>query len=127
MDEGLVDVGGQESWVGVPVHQCVDLQLGIFKCVRRRILHLLVDHLSHPGIQTHLFGRQNGNVVLVNGARFLLNGALVDFLFEVFAGEPEQHILLTVLRPKKLPENIPTCRISHELVEGLRPEPDLLH
>lgn len=25
MNEWLVDVGGQESWVGVPVHQCVDL------------------------------------------------------------------------------------------------------
>lgn len=56
MNERLVDVGGEESWVGVPVHQCVDLQLGVFKRVRRRVLHLPVDHLSNSGIQTHLGG-----------------------------------------------------------------------
>lgn len=59
MNERLVDVGGEESWVGVPVHQCVDLELGVFERVRRRVLHLPVDHLSDPGIQTHL----RGNVV----------------------------------------------------------------
>lgn len=56
VNERLVDVGGEESRVGVPVHQRVDLQLGVFKRVRRRVLHLPVDHLSYPGIQTHLEG-----------------------------------------------------------------------
>lgn len=56
MNQRLVDVGGEESWVGVPVHQCVDLELGVFERVRRRILHLPVDHLSNPGVQTHLRG-----------------------------------------------------------------------
>lgn len=50
----LVDVGREESGVRVPVHQCVDLQLGVFEGVRGGVLHLLVDHLSNPGIQTHL-------------------------------------------------------------------------
>lgn len=39
------------------MHQRVDLQLRIFKGVRRWILHLLVDHLSNPGIQTDLRGK----------------------------------------------------------------------
>lgn len=127
MNERLVDAGGEESWVGVPVHQRVDLQLGVFKRVRRRFLHLPVDHLSYPGIQTHLFWRQYGNVVLVDGACLLLDGALVDFLFEVFAGQPEEHVLFAVLRPQKLPENVSTRRVPHQLVKGLRPEPDLFH
>lgn len=77
--------------------------------------------------QPYLFWRQYGNVVLIDGARFLLSGALVDFLFEVFTGQPEQHIFLAVLRPQELPENVSTCWVSHELVEGLRPELDLFH
>lgn len=76
---------------------------------------------------TYLFWWQYGNIVLIDGARFLLDGALVDFLFEVFAGQPEQHVLLAVLRPQELPENIPACRVPHQLVKGLRPEPDLFH
>lgn len=39
------------------MHQRVDLQLRIFKGVRRWILHLLVDYLSNPGIQTDLQGK----------------------------------------------------------------------
>lgn len=54
MDERPVDAGGEESWVGVSVHQRVDLQLGVLEGVRRRILHLPVDHFSNPRIQTHL-------------------------------------------------------------------------
>lgn len=54
MEQGPVDGGGQEARVGVSVHQRVDLQLGVLEGQRRRVLHLPVDHLSHPGIQTHL-------------------------------------------------------------------------
>lgn len=71
VNEWLVDVGGQESWVGVPVHQCVDLKLGIFKRVRRRVLHLSVDHLSNPGIQTYLQGKVN--VSMLNLFVFRIN------------------------------------------------------
>lgn len=83
--------------------------------------------LESAGGSPYLFWRQYGDVVLVDGARFLLNGVLVDFLFEVFAGQPEQHVLLAVLRPQELPENISTRRVLHQLVEGLRPQPDLFH
>lgn len=38
------------------MHQRVDLQLRVFKRVRRRILHLLVDHLSNSSIQADLRG-----------------------------------------------------------------------
>lgn len=55
LNERPVDAGGEESWVGVPVHQSVDLELGVFKHVRRRVLPLPVDHLSNPGVQAHLF------------------------------------------------------------------------
>lgn len=75
--------------------------------------------------QSYLFWRQNRNVVFIDGTSFLLNGALVHLLFEVLAGEPKQHVLLAVLCPQELPENISTCRIPHQLVEGLRPQPDL--
>lgn len=75
---------------------------------------------------SYLFRRQDGDVVLVDGARFLLDEVLVDFLFEVFAGQPEEHVLLAVLRSQELTKNVPTRRVPHQLVEGLRPEPDLL-
>lgn len=54
----LVDIRGEEPWVGVPVHQRVDLQLGVFKRVRRGVLHFPVYHLPNPGIQTNLEGKQ---------------------------------------------------------------------
>lgn len=55
--ERLVDAGGEESRVGVPVHQRVDLELGVLEGVRRGLLHPPVDHLSDPGVQTHLRGK----------------------------------------------------------------------
>lgn len=57
LSQVLVDIGGEEPWVGVPVHQRVDLQLGVFERVRRGVLHLPVYHLPNPGIQTDLFWR----------------------------------------------------------------------
>ena len=151
--ERLVDGGREESWVRVPVHQRVDLQLRVLEGERRRLLHLPVNHLPDPRIQTHLggtphepvkprppragappageplsylFGRLDGDVVLVDGARLLLDGALVDFLFEVFAGQPEHHVVLAVLRPQELAEHVPSRRVPHQLVKGLRPQPDLV-
>ena len=44
----------EEAGVRVSVHQRVDLQLCVFKGVGRGVGHLLVDHLPHPRIQTHL-------------------------------------------------------------------------
>lgn len=38
------------------MHQRVDLELRVFERLRRGLLHLLVDHLSNPGIQTDLWG-----------------------------------------------------------------------
>lgn len=57
LSQQLVDVRGEESRVGVPVHQRVDLELSVLKHLRRRVLHLLVDYLSYPGIQTDLWGQ----------------------------------------------------------------------
>lgn len=54
MEEGPVDGGGQEARVGVSVHQRVDLQLSVLEGQRCWVLHLPVDHFSHPGIQTDL-------------------------------------------------------------------------
>ena len=71
MNQRPVDVGGEESRIGVPVHQRVDLQLGVFKRVRRRVLHLPVDHFSNPGVQAHL----EENTVQLRGGALRLHGS----------------------------------------------------
>lgn len=76
-------------------------------------MNMKVKQKAHSQQLSYLFRRQYGNVVLVDGAHLLLHGAPVDFLLEVFAGQPEQHVLLAVLRPQELPENIPTRRVPH--------------
>lgn len=55
VDERLVNVGGEEPWVGIPVHERVDLQLGVLERVRRGLLHLPVDDLPNPSVQAHLW------------------------------------------------------------------------
>lgn len=49
--------GAKEAGVGVPVHECVDLQLRVVERVRRRLLHLPVDALPDTGVQAHLRDR----------------------------------------------------------------------
>lgn len=38
------------------MHEGVDLQLGVLKRLWRWLYNLLVDHLSHPGVQANLVG-----------------------------------------------------------------------
>ena len=76
--------------------------------------------------RSYLFGRQDRDVVLVDGASFFLHKILVVFLFQVFTGQPEQHVLLAVLGAQELPENVPTCRVPHQLLKRLGPHLDLL-
>lgn len=88
------------------MHQCVNLQLCLVEGVRSRIHHVLVNYLSHSGVQahlqdesksvprtpstsgagaSHLLGRQYRNVVLVDEPRFLFYYYRIRLLFEVFA------------------------------------------
>ena len=78
-------------------------------------------------IKVHnLFRRQNGDVVLVDDAGLLLDGALVGLLAELLTGEPEEHVLLAELGAKKLSERVPPCWAAHHLIKGLPPRVDLL-
>lgn len=86
-----------------------------------------LEQLQQTPGAPHLFWRQDGNVVVIDAARLLLDGALVDFLFEVLAGQPEEHVLLAVLCSQELPEDVPSRRVPHQLVKGLRPQTHLLH
>lgn len=43
-----------EAWVGIAVHQRVDLKLGLVECVRRWVHHVPVHDLAHSRIQAHL-------------------------------------------------------------------------
>lgn len=75
----------------------------------------------------YLFGREDRDVVFIDQSRLLLDGTLVDLLLQVFAGQPEEHVLLAVLRPQELTELVPPRRVLHQLIEGLRPLFNLLH
>ena len=50
----LVDGRVDEPRVRVPVHQGVDLQLGLVKGVLVGRHHVAVDNLPYPGVQAHL-------------------------------------------------------------------------
>lgn len=52
--EGLVERRVDEAWVGVPVHQRVDLQLGLIEGVWRRLHHVTVDDLTHARVEGYL-------------------------------------------------------------------------
>lgn len=52
--QSLVGVGREETWVGVSLHQCVYLQLGVVEYAPRRLHHVAVDYVSHLGIEAHL-------------------------------------------------------------------------
>lgn len=68
-------------------------------------------------MQSNLFRRQNGDVVLVDGPGPLLDGALVRLSPEFIAGQPEEHVLLAELRAEELSEGVPPRRAAHQLVE----------
>lgn len=53
-NESFIDLRVQESWEGIPVHQGVDLQLGIFVHVRAGVQQVPVDHLPNSRIQADL-------------------------------------------------------------------------
>lgn len=55
----LVDRRVDEARVRVAVHQRVDLQLGLVERVRCGRHHVLVDDLSHSGVQAHLQAEEN--------------------------------------------------------------------
>lgn len=82
----------------------------------------------HPHIPTaaHLLGGQDGHVVLVDEPRLLVHRVLVGLGLELLAGQPEEHVLLTVLCAQELPEGPAARGAAHQLVEGLRPALHLL-
>ena len=75
----------------------------------------------------HLFWRQDGDVVLVDNPGLLLDHFGVVVLLEVFAGQPEEDVLLAVLALEKLTKDDPTHRTLHQSVERIAPATDLFH
>lgn len=78
------------------------------------------------GSAPYLLGREDGDVVLVDHPGLLVDGVLVALGLELLARQPEEHVLLAVLSPQELPEDVATRRALHQLVEGLCPAPHLL-
>ena len=56
----------------------------------------------------HLLGRQDGDVVLVDGPCSVLDPVRDLLVLQLLAGDPEQHVLLAVLEAKELSEHLPT-------------------
>ncbi len=56
----------------------------------------------------HLFGGKDGNVVLVDHPCLLLNEVCICLVFEVFAGDPKENILLTILGSEEFAEGLLT-------------------
>lgn len=124
--QSSVGGGAEEARVGVPVHKSVDLRLRIIKRVCRWLLHLPVDALPYSGVQAHLFGREDRHIVLVDESCLLIYHVLVGFCLQLLTGQPEKHILLTVLCAQECPEHASARRAVHQLVKGLRPALHLL-
>lgn len=53
--EILVHSGAKESWIGVPLHQGVDLKLGFVERVRGGLSHVVVYDFTHPRVEAHLY------------------------------------------------------------------------
>lgn len=49
-----IDLAVYETGIWVPVHQSVDLQLGLVEGVRRWLHHVTVHYFAHSRVQTHL-------------------------------------------------------------------------
>lgn len=64
-NKSFIDLRVQESWERIPVHQSVDLQLGIFVHVRARVQQVPVDHLPNSRIQTDLKWNRHRYVCVV--------------------------------------------------------------
>lgn len=130
------------------MHEGVDLQLCIIKCVWRWLLHLPIDAFSHTGVQAHLCGRhqgqgvgqcpsqanphlslhlahllggQDGHVVLIDKSRLLIHHMLVGLCFQLLTGQPEEHVLFAVFCAQECPEHTAARGAMHQLVKGLCP------
>ena len=103
------------------MHQGVDLQLGLVESVRRWFDHILVDHFTYSTIQAyleddamksagrrrsraHLFGRENGDVILVNGSRFFFDDVRILLVLQRFTRHPEEEVFFTVFGSKEFAE-----------------------
>lgn len=64
-NKSFIDLRVQESWERIPVHQGVDLQLGIFVHVRAGVQQVPVDHLPNSRIQADLKWNKTRYVLVV--------------------------------------------------------------
>lgn len=62
------------------------------------ILDIMLD-LTDMSSVSHLFRGKNRDEVLIYLADFLFNHSLIGFFFQLFAGEPEHHVLFAELSP----------------------------
>lgn len=74
----------------------------------------------------YLFWRKNGDVVLIDDPGFLVDGRGVGLLLQLFTGDPEQQVLLAVLRAQEFLENVPAFHGTHHLLEAACPGDHLL-
>lgn len=103
------------------MHEGVDLQLCIIKCVWRWLLHLPIDAFSHTGVQAYLLGGQDGHVVLIDKSRLLVHHMLVGLCFQLLTSQPEEHVLFAVFCAQECPEYTAARGAMHQLVKGLCP------
>lgn len=66
----------------------------------------------------YLFGRQYGHIVFINDPGFLVNQGRVRLLLQIFAGEPEQQVVLAVLGAQELPEHLSTLQGAQHQLEA---------
>lgn len=83
-------------------------------------------HSSESERSSHLFRREDGDVVLVDDPGLLLYHTLICLFPELVACQPEEHVLLAELGAQKLSKRVPSRRTAHQLVEGLAPGAHLL-
>lgn len=86
----------------------------------------LFVHSTESEQPSHLFRREDGDVVLVDDPGLLLYHTLICLFPELVARQPEEHVLLAEFGAQKLSKRVPSRRTAHQLVEGLAPGAHLL-
>lgn len=67
-----IELAVDETRVGIPMHQRVDLQLSLVEGVRRRLHHVPVDDLANPRVQRYLMeGNKHFRIFSQNKSSFI--------------------------------------------------------
>lgn len=76
------------------------------------------DLRKRADVRSYLFWGEYGDVIFINDSGLLVDGRPVGLCLQRFTGQPEEQVLLAVLRAEELTENISALLGVHHLLEA---------